>query len=101
MDMDGYMIKPPDFDPSKQYPVLFYVYGEPAGQTAQDRWPSSLWHLMLAQKGYLVITMDNRGTPSPRGRDWRKSIYRKIGVLNSHDQAMAAKEVLKMGLHRP
>ncbi|MFK7810432.1 MAG: S9 family peptidase [Saprospiraceae bacterium] len=93
--MDGYMVKPHDFDASKKYPVLFYVYGEPAGQTARNGWNSSLWHTMLAQKGYIVITLDNRGTPSPKGRAWRKSIYRKIGVINSRDQAMAAKEIQK------
>jgi len=94
--MEGYMVKPPDFNPQKKYPVVFYVYGEPAGQTARDRWGGSrtLWHLMLAQQGYIVVTMDNRGTPSPKGRDWRKSIFRNIGVINARDQAMAAKEVL-------
>ncbi len=95
VEMDGYMITPPDFDQNKKYPVIFYVYGEPAGQTAKDSWQSNLWHVMLSQKGYIVITMDNRGTPSPKGRAWRKSIYRKIGVINSNDQAMAAKEVMK------
>ena len=97
VDMDGYIIRPPDFDENMKYPVLFYVYSEPAGQTARDSWGGSteLWFLMLAQQGYIVITMDNRGTPSPKGRAWRKSIYRKIGVINSRDQAMAAKEVLK------
>jgi dipeptidyl-peptidase-4 len=93
--MDGWIMKPHDFNPQKKYPVLFYVYGEPAGQTATDVWQRSLWNVMLAQRGYLIITVDNRGTPSPRGREWRKCIYRKIGVLNSHDQAMAAKEILK------
>lgn len=93
--MDGYMIKPPDFDPAQKYPVLFYVYGEPAGQTAKDTWQRNLWHILLAQHGYIIITMDNRGTPAPKGRNWRKSIYRKIGVINSRDQAMGAKEVLQ------
>lgn len=97
VEMDGFIIRPPDFDENMKYPVLFYVYSEPAGQTARDAWGGSteLWFLMLAQQGYIVITMDNRGTPSPKGRAWRKSIYRKIGVINSRDQAMAAKEVLK------
>ena len=94
IDMDGYMIKPPDFDPAKKYPVLFYVYGEPWGQTALNRW-QRIWHLMLSQKGILVITLDNRGTPCLKGREWRKSIYRKVGIINSRDQAMAAKEILK------
>lgn len=94
INMDGYMIKPNGFDPNKKYPVLFYVYGEPWGQTALNRWPS-IWNFMMAQKGVLVITMDNRGTPCLKGREWRKSIYRNIGVINSQDQAMAAKEILK------
>ena len=94
VEMDGRMLKPTDFDPGKKYPVLFHVYGEPWGQTAVDSW-MSLWDYFLAREGYLVITMDNRGTPAPKGRAWRKSIYRKIGVVNSRDQAMAAKEVMK------
>jgi dipeptidyl-peptidase 4 len=94
IEMDGYMIKPPDFDPNKKYPVLFDLYGEPWGQTAVDSW-GDLWHQMLAQKGYIIMTLDNRGTPCLKGREWRKSIYRKIGVLNSHDQAMATKEIMK------
>jgi dipeptidyl-peptidase-4 len=94
VEMDGRMIKPTDFDPGKKYPVLFEVYGEPWGQTAIDSW-MSLWHYFMAREGYLVITMDNRGTPAPKGRDWRKSIYRKVGVVNSRDQAMAAKELMK------
>ncbi len=94
IDMDGKMLKPTDFDPEKRYPVLFFVYGEPAGQTATDRL-DRMWHLMLAQDGYLIITMDNRGTPSLKGTTWRKSIYRKIGVLNPHDQAMAAQKILE------
>lgn len=94
IEMDGYIIFPPDFDPAKKYPVLFYVYGEPWGQTALNRWPG-IWHLMLSQKEMIIITMDNRGTPCLKGREWRKSIYRKVGVINSRDQAMAAKEILK------
>jgi dipeptidyl-peptidase 4 len=92
--MDGWMLKPSDFDPGKKYPVLFYVYGEPAGQEATDAW-QSLWHDMLAQQGYIVIAMDNRGTPCLKGTNWRKSIYGHIGTINSRDQAMAVKEVLK------
>jgi len=94
--MEGFVIKPPDFDPTKKYPVLFYVYGEPWGQTATDEWgAANLWHKMIAQEGYLVVSVDNRGTPAPKGRAWRKSIYRKIGVLNARDQAMAAEEIMK------
>ncbi|MDR8393365.1 S9 family peptidase [Aliifodinibius sp. S!AR15-10] len=97
VELDGYMIKPPNFDPNKRYPVLFHVYGEPWGQTVLDEWGGStyLWHLMLTQKGYIVMSVDNRGTPAPRGRQWRKSIYKKIGVISSHDQAAAAEAIMK------
>lgn len=93
--LDGWMIKPPNFDSSKRYPVLIYVYGEPAGQTVLDRWASNryLWHQMLAQHGYLVMSFDNRGTPAPRGRAWRKVVYRKIGVLAAQEQAAAARVI--------
>jgi dipeptidyl-peptidase-4 len=97
LEADAYCIKPPNFDPEKTYPLLVYVYGEPAGQTTTNSWSgkSSLWHHMLAQNGYVVMCFDNRGTPAPRGRDWRKSVYRKVGVLSSLDQAEAVRDVLK------
>ena len=90
---DGWRILPPDFDPTKKYPLFVYVYGEPAGQTVQDGWGGNgyLWHLMLTQQGYIVASFDNRGTPAPRGRAWRKSIYRQIGILASADQAAAVR----------
>ena len=95
--LDGWCIKPTNFDPQKQYPLFFYVYGEPAGQTVLDRWGGEkyLWHLMLAQQGYLVVSVDNRGTPAPRGRAWRKCIYRQIGILASADQAAATRAIIK------
>jgi dipeptidyl-peptidase-4 len=96
LQLDGWMIKPPDFDPKKRYPVLFYVYGEPWGQTAVDSWGArSMWHLMLAQQGYIVISVDNRATPAPRGKAWRKVIYRRMGIVNSQDQANAARAIGK------
>jgi len=96
VQVDGWRILPPGFDPAKKYPLLVYVYGEPAGQTVQDGWGGSgyLWHLMLAQQGYIVASFDNRGTPAPRGRAWRKSIYRQIGILASADQAAAVRAAL-------
>lgn len=96
VSLDGWMMKPPNFDPSKKYPVLFYAYTEPAGTTVNDQWSGSqyFWYLMLTQQGYIVASVDNRGTPSPRGREFRKSIYRKIGVLSSQDQAAAVKAML-------
>jgi dipeptidyl-peptidase 4 len=94
--LDGWCLKPPGFDPSRKYPVLFHVYGEPAGQTVQDAWRGAvqLWHWMLAQQGYVVLSVDNRGTPAPKGREWRKSIYRRVGTLNAADQAAAARALL-------
>ncbi|MFC1561952.1 S9 family peptidase [candidate division KSB1 bacterium] len=95
--LDCWCIKPYDFDPEKRYPLLFHVYGEPAGQTVLDRWGGTryLWHQMLAQQGYLVMSVDNRGTPAPRGREWRKSVYRQIGILASGDQAAAAEAIIR------
>lgn len=95
--LDGWLIKPPDFDPAQTYPLLFYVYGEPAGQTVADRWGEKryLWHILLAQQGYLVMSVDNRGTPVPRGRAWRKCVYRQVGILTTADQATAAKAVIR------
>ena len=97
VSLDGWSIKPPDFEPGKKYPVLFYVYGEPAGQTVLDRWSGKrqLWHYFLAQHGYIVMSVDNRGTPAPRGRGWRKAIHHKIGVVNIADQAAAVRKLLE------
>ncbi|WP_036603784.1 S9 family peptidase [Olivibacter sitiensis] len=98
VELDGWMVKPADFDPSKKYPVLFYVYGEPAGQTVTDTYGTGFNRLYagnMAQDGYIYISVENRGTPAPKGRTWRKSIYRNIGRLNIRDQALAAKEILK------
>jgi dipeptidyl-peptidase-4 len=95
--LDGWCIKPPDFDPNKRYPLFIHVYGEPAGQTVLDRWGGNtyLWHLMLAQKGYIIASVDNRGTPAPRGREWRKCIYKQIGILASADQAAAVRAIIQ------
>ena len=93
--LDAYMMKPPGFDPSKKYPLLFYVYGEPAGTTVQDNWDGDLWQTYLAQEGFVVMSIDNRGTRTPRGNAWRKSIYKQIGILASADQNKAALQILK------
>ncbi len=89
--LDGWVMKPPGFDSTKRYPVFFHVYGEPASQTALDIWGGGnyLWHLMLTQRGYVVASLDNRGTPAPRGRAFRKVVYRKVGTVSSGDQAAA------------
>jgi len=98
VEMDAWMAKPKHFDPAKKYPVLFYVYTEPAGQNVKDIYgigDNDLYVGNMAEDGYIYISIDNRGTPAPKGAAWRKCIYRKIGLLNIHDQAMAAKEILK------
>jgi dipeptidyl-peptidase-4 len=91
--LDGWMLRPRDFDSTRAYPLLMHVYGEPAGQTVLDRWSGStgLWHRMLADRGYVVASVDNRGTPAPRGRAWRKVVHGAIGVLSSREQADAVR----------
>jgi len=95
--LDAWIMRPPDFDPQKRYPLLVYVYGEPWGSTVTDSWGGMryLWHLLLTQKGYVVMSVDNRGTRVPRGRAWRKCIYGQVGILASADQAAAVKAVLE------
>lgn len=95
-ELDGWMIKPDNFNASKKYPVFFFVYGEPVGSTVQNTWSKNgLWHQFIANQGYLVISIDNRGTNVPRGRAWRKSIYKQIGIQAPIDQAAAAREIMK------
>ena len=104
VEMDGWMVKPENFDPAKKYPVVFYVYTEPAGTTVIDSYDDELNSLYLgdmSRDGYIYISIDNRGTPAPKGAAWRKSIYKKIGQINIHDQAMAAKEILKWAFVDP
>ena len=96
--MDAWMVKPTNFDQKKKYPVLFFVYTEPWGQTVKDEYGIAnnfLYRGDLSADGYIYISVDNRGTPVPKGRTWRKSVYKKIGQINIRDQAMAAKEVMK------
>jgi dipeptidyl-peptidase-4 len=97
IELEGWCIKPHDFDPSKKYPLFIYVYGEPYGQTVTDQWGSNtqLWHTMLAQQGYIVASIDNRGTSAPRGRDFRKCVYRQIGILASTEQSAALRTILE------
>ncbi len=98
VSMDGWIIKPTNFDSTKKYPVVFYVYTEPAAQTVNDVYGSAgtfLYNGDMPGDGYIQISLDGRGTPAPKGAAWRKSIYGKIGILNTHDQAMAAKKILE------
>lgn len=97
VSLDGWMIRPASFDSTRQYPVLVNVYGEPASQTVADRWGGAggIWHRMIADLGYVVVSFDNHGTPAPRGRAWRKSIYGAIGPLSSQEQADAMRALLR------
>jgi dipeptidyl-peptidase-4 len=90
--LNGWIMKPAGFDPSRKYPILFTVYGGPGSQTVLDGWggPNYLWHLMLTQRGYLVASVDNRGTGA-RGRDWKRIVYGRLGVVETQDQAAAAR----------
>ena len=89
-------MKPAKVAPTAKLPLLMYVYGEPHGQTVRDAWPgrTGLWHWMLAQQGFVVASADNRGTNVPRGREWRKSVHRKIGIIAPTEQAAAVRELL-------
>ncbi|XQW85502.1 DPP IV N-terminal domain-containing protein [Thalassotalea piscium] len=95
--LDGYITRPANFDPTKKYPIIFYVYGEAWGQTVQDRWRGNayLWDQMLADQGYILASIDNRGTRAPKGREWRKQVYGAVGVLSSRDQSDALKAMAK------
>jgi dipeptidyl-peptidase 4 len=92
--VDAWLLKPPDFDPAKKYPLIVNVYSEPAGQTTEDRWPS-MFDRAMASAGYLVASFDNQGTPAPRGRDWRKAVYENVGPLSSREQAAALQSLEK------
>jgi len=94
LTVDAWVIKPPDFDPAKKYALIVYVYSEPAGQTTEDRWQSIFLRTMSAA-GYLVASVDNQGTPSPRGREWRKVVYGNVGPLSSQEQAAALQSLEK------
>lgn len=98
VEMDGWMQKPQNFDPAKKYPVVLYVYGEPWGQTAKDE-NGVNYNFMytgdMTKDGYIYMSMDNRGTPVPKGHAWRKSLYKGIGTVNIRDLAMGTKQLLK------
>jgi len=97
--LNAAFIKPPNFDSTggaggARYPVFFYVYGGPGSQTATDNWGGQnyLWYQMLAQRGYIVASVDNRGTGA-RGKAWRKIVYKQLGVVETQDQAAAARAI--------
>jgi dipeptidyl-peptidase-4 len=95
VSVDAWLIKPRHFDESKKYPVLVYVYGEPFAQTVLDSWGAAQidFHRVIADMGYLVVSIDNRGTPAPKGAAWRRSIFGSLGPLSTEDQAAALQEL--------
>jgi dipeptidyl-peptidase 4 len=97
--LDAWCLRPPQFDPTSpsKYPLLIHVYGEPHGQTVKDMWGGErgMWHRMLAQQGCVVASIDNRGTLVPKGRDWRRSVHRQIGIIAHKEQAAAVRSLLR------
>ena len=98
VEMDAWLIKPRDFNESKKYPVFVYVYGEPYSQTVLNRWGAGQSHFLrvIADLGYLVVSIDNRGTPCPKGAAWRRSIFGSLGPLSTKEQAAGLKELGRM-----
>jgi dipeptidyl-peptidase 4 len=95
--LDAWINKPANFNPAKKYPVVLYVYGEPAANTVQNSYGNHtnfLYDGDIRADGYIQVSIDNRGTPMLKSAKWRKSIYRKIGSINIRDQAMAMKKLL-------
>lgn len=94
VQLNGWMIKPAHFDPKKKYPVLMYVYGGPGNQQVTDKWKGNnyWWYQLMAQKGFLVVCVDNRGTGG-RGEAFKKMTYLQLGKYETIDQIEAAKYI--------
>ena len=94
--LDGWVMYPQGFREDGKWPVVFHVYGEPWSQTVKNTWRLGhhLFHRWLTQQGYVVMSLDARGTPAPKGRDWRKALYQNIGVTSSHDWGQAVRKLL-------
>ena len=91
-ELNAWSIKPVDFDSTKKYPLFMFVYGGDGNQTVMDAYDSfnTFWYQHLASKGYIVISVDNRGTEG-RGAEFRKSIYKQLGKFETEDQIEVAK----------
>ena len=101
-ELNGWMIKPTDFDPTKKYPVFMTVYGGPGSNTVKDAWGGAdfIYHQLLAQKGYIVVSVDPRGTMY-RGAAFKKSTYLQLGKLETEDFINVAKELQNMSFVNP
>jgi dipeptidyl-peptidase-4 len=96
LELDAWMIKPVGFDAAKKYPVIIDVYGEPAGSTVQDVWGGGdLWLHYLANQGYIMVSIENRGANTPRGREWRKCIYGEVGTFSAEDQCRGIQDMIR------
>ncbi len=97
--LDAWSIQPLGLNTAAKakYPLLVHVYGEPYGQTVKDMWGGQrgMWHRMLAQRGCIVVSIDNRGTFAPRGREWRRFVNRQIGIIAPQEQAAATRVLLQ------
>lgn len=91
-ELNAWMIKPPNFDPNKEYPLFMFLYGGPGSQQVKNSfgWTNFYWHQMLAQNGYIVACVDNRGTGG-KGSEFKKITYKELGKLETVDQINAAK----------
>ncbi|MEG1089054.1 MAG: S9 family peptidase [Bacteroidales bacterium] len=93
--LDGWIIKPTNFDSTKKYPVIVFIYGEPWSSTVLNSWiPNEMWSYYLAEQGYIIMSIDPRGTNMPKGREWRKSIYGKVGIVAPADHAKAMSQII-------
>mgnify|MGYP006274952955 FL=1 len=97
LEFDAWMIKPKDFDSSKKYPLFIYVYGEPHAQTVLNEWGAAQidFHRLVAELGYVVVSIDNRGTPAPKGAAWRRAVFGSLGPLSTEEQEAGLKALLK------
>jgi dipeptidyl-peptidase-4 len=97
IEFDAWMLKPKDFDAARKYPVLIYVYGEPHAQTVLNEWGAAQmdFHRVVAELGYVVVSIDNRGTPAPKGAAWRRAIFGSLGPLSTEDQEAGLKAIAK------
>lgn len=97
LEFDAWMLKPRDFDASKKYPVFIYVYGEPHAQTVLNEWGAAQidFHRLVAELGYIVVSIDNRGTPAPKGAAWRRAVFGSLGPLSTEEQEAGLKALAK------
>ncbi len=97
IEFDAWMLKPKDFDPTKKYPLFIYVYGEPHAQTVLNEWGTGQidFHRVVAELGYVVVSIDNRGTPCPKGAAWRRAIFGSLGPLSTEEQEAGLKALAR------